>query len=122
MVADANYDSDVLHRVCDRRGDLQLVTPRRYGPGNGTGHRKQSAGRLRSIAITEAPSPGIGRGLRRDRVAIARQFGNATNWGGGLTGLPPWVRTHRRVRTWVQAKLVLRGLRARDRPTTCVNR
>jgi hypothetical protein len=32
---------------------------------------------------------------------------NVTNWGGGLSGLPSWVRTHRRVRRWVQAKLVL---------------
>jgi len=47
VAADSNYDSNELHRTCDAREDLQLVTPRRYGPGRGTGHRKQAAGRLR---------------------------------------------------------------------------
>src|SRR6266550_2237656 len=39
VVADSNYDSNKLHEVCDARENLQLVTPRRYGKGNGTGHR-----------------------------------------------------------------------------------
>jgi len=111
LSGDANYDSNPLHRVCEQRGDLQLVTPRRYGPGQGTGHRKQTAGRLRSIALTESPCPAFGQRLRQDRTEIERQFGNLTNWGGGLSGLPAWVRTHRRVRRWVQAKLVLAKLK-----------
>lgn len=118
VVADANYDSNKLHRLCDGRGDLQLVTPRRYGPGKGTGHRKQAAGRLRSIALTEGPYPAFAEQLRKDRVEIERQFGNLTNWGGGLNGLPSWVRTHRRVRRWVQAKLVLARLKRSARLTT----
>jgi hypothetical protein len=119
VVTDANYDSNKLHALCDRRGDLQLVTPRRYGPGNGTGHRKQTAGRLRSMALLEGPYPAFGRQLRKDRIAIERQFGNLTNWGGGLSGLPAWVRTHRRVRLWVQAKLVLAAIKPRGESTTC---
>src|SRR5438552_4397067 len=47
LVADANFDSNPLHHACENRGNLQLVTPRRYGPGKGTGHRKQTAGRRR---------------------------------------------------------------------------
>jgi hypothetical protein len=52
VVGDANFDSNALHRVCDERGNLQLVTPRRQGPGKGTGHRNQAEGRHRSIALT----------------------------------------------------------------------
>lgn len=119
LSADGNYDSNPLHQVCEARGDLQLVTPRRYGPGKGTGHRKQSAGRLRSIALTEGPFAAFGTQLRQDRAAIERQFGNLVNWGGGLGGLPAWVRTHRRVHRWVQAKIVLTALKRQLRQTTC---
>jgi hypothetical protein len=98
---------------------LQLVTRRCYGPGHRTGHKKQTAGRLRSIALTESPFPGFAHGLLQDRAAIERQFGNLTNWGGGgLSGLPAWMRTHRRVRRWVQAKLVLARLKQDDQLRT----
>ncbi len=69
----------------------------------GTGHRKQTAGRMRSKAILEDPSPEFGQQLLQQRDDIERFFGNLTNWGGGLHGLPPWARTHRRVHRWVQA-------------------
>lgn len=114
VVGDANYDSNNLHQQCDDRENLQLVTPRRYGPGKGTGHRKQTEGRLRMIALIENPQSKFADGLFLDRSEIERRFGHLTNWGGGLQSLPSWVRTHRRVRRWVQAKLVLTQLR-RDR-------
>jgi len=120
LVGDANFDSNKLHEACDRRGDLQLVTPRRYGPGNRTGHRKQTAGRLRSIALTEGPSHEFADRLLADRSEIERRFGHLTNWGGGLSSLPAWVRTHRRVRRWVQAKLVLTQLKRGDKFRTYV--
>jgi hypothetical protein len=119
LLAGANYDSNVLHRLCDRRGELQLVTRRRYGPGHGTGHRKQAAGRLRSMAITGSPVGAFGGQLLKDRAEVERRFGNLTNWGGGLACLPAWVRTHRRVRRWVQAKLVLTRLKGEAGLTTC---
>jgi hypothetical protein len=78
VMGDKNYDSNKLHQICDARGDLQLVTPRRNGGKHGIGHHKHAVGR---------------------------------HWGGGLTHLPPWVRTHRRVHRWVQAKLVLTALK-----------
>jgi hypothetical protein len=115
VVGDANYDANNLHEVCDRRGDLQLVTPRRQGPQagppKGTGHRKQAAGRLRCLQLTGGPNPAFGQQLLRDRADIERRFGQWTNWGGGLTCLPAWVRTYRRVHRWVQAKLVLTALK-----------
>jgi len=119
LAADANSDSNKLHRACDARDQLHLVTPRRYGPGKGTGHRKQTPGRLRSIARTEGPFPAFADRLRRDRAEIERRFGNLTNWGGGLTCLPAWVRTHRRVRRWVQAKLTLTRLKPAIEIGTC---
>jgi hypothetical protein len=119
LAADGNYDSNPLHAACAARGQLRLVTPRRYGPGKGTGHRKQTAGRLHSMALTEAPLPGLGARLLQDRSEVERQFGNLTNWGGGLACLPAWVRTHRRVHRWVQAKLVLTRLKHDAELTTC---
>ena len=120
ILADANFDSNQLHQACETRGNLQLVTPRRYGPEHGTGHRRQTPGRLRSIALTESPFPAFARQLRTERVEIERQFANLTNWGGGLTCLPPWVRGHRRVRRWVQAKLLLTRLKINIKATTYV--
>jgi hypothetical protein len=111
LVGDSNYDSNLLHQACMNRGQLQLVTARRYGPGRGTGHRKQTAGRLRSIELTENPFAAFGKRLLQDRNDIERRFAHVTNWGGGLTCLPAWARTHRRVHRWVQAKLVLRALK-----------
>jgi hypothetical protein len=72
------------------------------------------------MALTEGPFKAFAQQLLRDRSEIERQFGNLVNWGGGLNGLPSWVRTHRRVRRWVQAKLVLAKLKHNDRLTTYV--
>jgi transposase len=119
LLADSNYDSNPLHALCDKNGQLQLVTPRRSGPKHGLGHRKHAAGRLRSIALTENPDPAFADQLLLDRNEIERRFAELTNWGGGLTCLPPWVRTYRRVHRWVQAKLVLTALKRGLRITTC---
>ena len=111
VVTDANYDSNELHATCGERDNLQLVVPRRYGPGRGHGHRKQTRGRLRSKEILENPYPHFGNALLRQRSAIQRYFGSLTNWGGGLTHLPPWARGYRRVYRWVQAKLVINHIK-----------
>lgn len=107
VVADANYDSNRLHQICDAKGNLQLIAPRRYGKERGLGKRPQTAGRLRSKAILEEPFPGFGQQLTEQRNSLERLFGNLTSWGGGLTHLPPWARTFRRVHRWVQAKLII---------------
>jgi Transposase DDE domain len=122
VIGDSNYDSNVLHKVCDERGNLQLVTRRRYGSKHGHGHRRQTCGRLRSKALLENPYPAFGESLLRQRAQIERFYARLTNWGGGLTHLPPWVRTHRRVHRWIQAKLILAALRQRLRKTTYVAR
>ena len=119
LVGDSNYDSNPLHAVCDRLGELQLIARRRRGAGTALGHHRHSAGRLRSVERTENPSPAFADQLLRDRSAIERAFGNWVNWGGGLTTLPPWVRTHGRVHRWVQAKLVLAALKRPTEIPTC---
>jgi Transposase DDE domain len=111
LVGDSNFDSNPLHEACGERNQLQLVTRRRNAGKRGIGHHKQTAGRLRSIQLLENPYPRFGEQLLLDRGEIERHFSHATNWGGGLTCLPPWVRTHRRVHRWVQAKLVLTALK-----------
>ena len=121
VVADSNYDSNKLHHICDVKGNLQLVAPRRYGKHRGHGHRKQTPGRMRSKEILENPFPYFGNGLLALRKHIERFYGTLTNWGGALTCLPPWVRTHRRVHRWIQAKLILNAARIRLRETTYVN-
>jgi hypothetical protein len=118
VVADANYDSNKLHATCDERGNLQMVVPRRYGAGRGHGHRKQTPGRLRSKEILENPNPQFGMDLLMQRDDIERYFGNLTNWGGGLSPLPPWARGYRRVHRWVQAKLIINTLKRAPRATT----
>lgn len=120
LLADANYDSNPLHAICEHRGNLQLLTPRRYGAKAGHGHRKQTAGRMRSKALLEDPMSEFGHHLYAQRDAIERFYGQLTNWGGSLTHLPPWVRTYRRVHRWVQAKLILNALRQRIKQSTYV--
>lgn len=121
VVADTNYDSNPLHAQCEQRpaGRLQLVTPRRYGPNRGHGHRRQTQGRMRSKELLENPMPAFGKKLMHDRGQIERLFGQTVSWGGGLTCLPPWARTYRRVRRWVQSKLVLTAVKRQLRERTC---
>jgi len=110
VLADANYDDNQSHDVCVLRGNVQLVTPRRYSHSRGLGHHRHSAGRLRCLQMLDAPQR-FAWSLLEHRDNIERYFGNMTSFGGGLTHLPPWVRTHRRVHRWVQAKLVIHAAR-----------
>ena len=120
VLGDANYDDNKTHAICETKGNLQLLTPRRYGNQKGLGHHKQNPGRLRSIERLYGPMPLFARNLWKGRSDIERYFGNLTSWSAGLTHLPPWVRTYRRVRRWVQAKLVLNRLRIQLRQRTYV--
>lgn len=118
LLADGNYDSNKLHAKADKLGNLQIVCPRRGSPGKGLGNRKQTDGRPRSKEILENPFPEFGEQLMLARVEIERFFGNLTNWGGGLTCLPAWARTYRRVHRWVQAKLIANAARRATEITT----
>jgi hypothetical protein len=111
VVGDSNYDSNPLHDLCGAKPSLQLVTPRHNRAAKGLGHHRHSPGRLRSLELLSNPVSNFGRELLKQRKGIERYFGQLTSFGGGLSGLPAWVRTYRRVRRWVQAKLILNALR-----------
>jgi hypothetical protein len=110
VLADSVYDVNPLHAAAAERGH-QMLTPRKR-PDAGLGHRPHHPARLRSIELLEGPSPQFGRQLYALRASIERRFGRLTNFGGGLSPLPNWVRTLPRVRLWVGAKLLIDAARA----------
>lgn len=92
----------------------QLIAQRRPS-SKGLGHHRHSRHRLRSVYLLEiAPSP-FGRDLYRQRRQIERNFGNMVAFGGALQCLPSWVRSLRRVRLFVHAKLIINAARIRRR-------
>ena len=119
LIGDGNYDDRHLHEECATQGELQLVAPRNK-PGSGLGHRVKNPGRLRSIELLEISQTGFGARLLKDRNAVERWFGWTVSYGGGLTTLPPWVRTYPRVSRGVSAKLVLAALKFATHKTTYV--
>ena len=106
LLGDANYDTNALHATCRERG-IQLVAPRRHGPGRGLGHRPHDVARVRCVEMLEQSHTGFGPQLHRQRPNIERQFGCYSSSAYGLGVLPPWVRRLHRVRLWIGAKLVL---------------
>jgi hypothetical protein len=104
IVADGNYDKNALYDQVAARG-RQLVATRHQGQG--TGHRRQSPHRLRSLALGES----VRTRLLRQRGTIERLFGNLCSGAGGLAPLPSWVRRRHRVELWVEGKIILHCLR-----------
>ena len=111
VVADANYNSNRLFELACTRG-ARLVAPRKDSHrGKGLGGHPQHPDRLRCIEMLEHEPTFFALDLLKARGAIERFFGNLTNFGGGLTHLPPWVRTHPRVLAYVTAKLTIYHLK-----------
>lgn len=111
LLADSNYDCNVLYDQAAAHGH-QLIAERQR-PGAGLGHHRHSPYRLRSIHLLEiAPSP-FGRALYQRRRHIERKFGSLVSFGGGLQCLPSWVRSLQRVRLFVHAKLIINAARIR---------
>lgn len=113
LLADALYDAADLHERA-AAVEHQLVCPRGK-PGRGLGHRRQSHHRLRCIDMLEPPGEinPFGRRLHCQRRGIEQTFGNFVSFGGGLQGLPSWVRRIWRVRAWVYGKLLVNASRIR---------
>jgi hypothetical protein len=108
LVGDMQYDVNYLYDAAAESGFQFVAKKTRSRGAGGLGHRRQSAGRLRSIELSKTP---FGRALFKQRNAIERCFGAWTSFGGGLGPLPAWVRRFSRVRSWVQAKILVSGLR-----------
>jgi hypothetical protein len=106
LLGDGIYDTNPLHEAAGRRGYQLLAKDYRENPGKG--HHRQSAFRMRGIALRSTP---FGKELLAYRDAIERRFGHATIFAGGLGPLPAWVRRHDRVRTWVWCKLLINATR-----------
>ena len=107
VLADGSYDSTLLHAEVAQRGG-QLVAPRRVVTKRA--RRWNILPRKRSIDLLEGPSC-FGRVLHGCRGAVERFFAHADSHSEGLGELPAWVRTLRRVRLWVHAKLIINAAR-----------
>ena len=108
LIGDKQYDSNRLHDVALQCGH-QLLAERKQ-PNAGWGHRRHSSGRLNSARLLKTS---FGQALYKLRNNIERQFARLTNHAGGLAPLPNWVRRISRVRSWVQAKLLIHAVYCR---------
>lgn len=111
LVGDSTYDSDPLHALTAER-QVQLIAPRKR-PGAGLGARPQHLNRLHTIAMLECFNNPMGRALYAQRTKIERSFAKLASSRVGLGRLPPFIRTPKRVRRWVQAKIILYALAKR---------
>lgn len=108
LLADAQYDANPLYDLATETG-FQFMAKKIKDRGcGGLGHRRQSAGRLRSMELF---GTAFGQALFNQRNAIECRFGAWVSFGGGLGPLPAWVRRFSRVRNWVQAKILVIGVR-----------
>lgn len=111
VLGDGQYDQNVNYELAAAHGHQLIAMPRRRGAGRG--HRPQSPHRLRGLRLAQRRR----RWLRTLRSRIELHFAGLTSFGGGLHGLPPWVRGLQRVTRWVQAKLILNALRIQSLTT-----
>lgn len=106
LLADANYETNPLYDQAAQIGRV-LVTPRRFRHAKGLGQsRVHSEHRVAMIDRRTAPSPFV-REMLKARRAVETKFAHLSNFAGGLTHLPPWVRG-RRVEPYVTAKIIIR--------------
>ena len=105
VLADSNYDSCGLYQaVADRGG--QLLTPLKGPSRQRRRLRQMPAARRWVIQRWDHHSPWCVRTLHQ-RHAIERIFAALVSFGGGLHGLPPWVRGLGRVTRWVTVKVIV---------------
>ena len=93
--ADANDDSAPLYEAVRQNG-AQLLTPLKGMSERPDPWRRMSYGHHVVIGWWRRMPP-FCQSLLRVRIAVERAFSVLTCLGGGLTTLPPWVRTLHRV-------------------------
>jgi hypothetical protein len=104
LLGDSLYDINKLYDLA-AANNHQLLAPRKC-PNAGLGNRKHSVYRLLSLVLLRTK---LGKQLYARRTRIERAFAQLTNLHCGLAPLPNWVRRLHRVRSWVQAKLIIFG-------------
>lgn len=100
VLADAEYDSGPLYETVAESGGCLLAGLRSNA---GQGHRPRSPARMEMVQAWK----GVAGYVYRERLAVERFFGHQSSFGGGLAGLPAWVRTWARVTRWVGMKLTI---------------
>ena len=114
LLADRGYDTIATFTAAAKSG-LVMLCKRRVTACSDP-RPSDSAARYRSFLILEKfpKSHGtIAEQFPKLRDTAERAFAHLCGRAGGLTGLPPWVRTLPRVRAWVMAKLVLHAAHRR---------
>lgn len=106
--ADAAYDCNRLYDLAWEHGHQLIAPPKK--PDRGGGHRPQGEHRARGQELLGCA---FGKAVYAARVAIEQDFGRLVSCGGGLNGLPAWVRGPARVGLWVEFKLLLNAIRPR---------
>jgi Transposase DDE domain len=115
LLGDSNYDYNRLYTTAAGYGQQLVAPPKRRGKG--LGHMIHSAYRLRGLDLLQQP---LGRGLLAIRKSsVERFFGNLGWLAGGMSQLPGFVRTLRRVRRWVQGKLILQAVKMEESLELC---
>lgn len=119
LLGDANYDAWHLY-LHAAAANHQMLCPRKavhVKKAAGMRHARRVRQRVRSVEALEPPAGinAFGPEVHRMRRDIETSLGNLTSFGGGLQGLPSWVRRIWRVRRWIHGKLLINACRIRCR-------
>lgn len=111
VLGDSAYNTNTLYATAAMHGFV-LRAPRQR-PHSGLGHRRHDPNRLEAIHKIES-GQSFTHALMQRRTDVERTFAHWGVFSGGLGPLPRFVRRPRRVALWVQAKLIIHGVHARQ--------
>ena len=104
LLGDASYDTNRLYAAAAQQGYQLLAPPRRRGKA--LGHRPHHPARIAGLKQLKTD---YGRRLYKSRTKIERSFGHWAIRSIGLDTLPAHLRPLRRIKQFVQAKIILNG-------------